>query len=108
MEEIDTVNIRNALDDARESLRQTVAEVNLRVTRVSAQLVSEYLVERYLPAGMCISGVLGYAAGNRDASTNTGSSGGLAGVATLILGGLLGAVLTEASRRDQNRAKKAR
>jgi hypothetical protein len=98
---IDTIEIRSALDEARLSLRQTVAEVNHRFARASAQLVSEYLAERCLPAGICISGLLGFAAGNRD-TTGASSGGGLAGVATLILSGLLGAVLTGASKHGRN------
>jgi hypothetical protein len=84
---IDT--IRNALEEARQSLHQTVAEVNQKVATVSTHLEPERLVERHLLLAACIAAALGFA---------TGKSGGrLIGVATLVLGGLLGAVLTEAS-----------
>jgi hypothetical protein len=84
---IDT--IRQELEEARQSLHETVAEVNQKVATVSTQLQPEHLVERHLLLAVCIAGALGFA---------TGKSGGrLLGVATLVLGGLLGAGLTEAS-----------
>jgi ABC-type transporter Mla subunit MlaD len=84
-DKIDT--IRNALEEARQSLHQTVAELNQKVATVSTHLEPE--VERHLLLAACIAAALGFA---------TGKSGGrLVGVATLVLGGLLGAVLTEAS-----------
>lgn len=94
---IDTLEIRNALDEARKSLRQTIAEVSH-----SAELVSEYVVGSCLPIGMCIVAGLGFVAANRGVST--GIRGGIARTSTLVLGGLLGALLTEASRYGRNHA----
>ena len=84
---IDT--IINALEEARRNLHQTVAEVNQKVATVSTQLRPERLVERHLPVAVCIAAALGFATGN--------GGGRPTGVATLLLGGLLGAMLTEAS-----------
>jgi hypothetical protein len=87
---IDT--IINELEAARQNLHQTVAEVNQKVAQEVAavtQLQPERLVERHLLLAACIAGALGFATGN--------SGQRLTGVATLFLGGLLGAMLTEAS-----------
>jgi hypothetical protein len=84
---IDT--IINALEEARRNLHQTVTEVNQKVATVSTQLQPERVVERHLLLAVCIAGALGFA---------TGKGGGRSsGVTTLLLGGLLGAMLTEAS-----------
>jgi hypothetical protein len=84
---IDT--IINALEEARRNLHQTVTEVNQKVATVSTQLQPERLVERHLLLAVCLAGALGFATGN--------GGGRPTGVATLLLGGLLGALMTEAS-----------
>jgi hypothetical protein len=84
---IDT--IINALEEARRNLHQTVTEVNQKVAAVSTELQPERLVERHLLLAVCIAGVLGFATGNGRRRSS--------GVTTLLLGGLLGAMLTEAS-----------
>jgi hypothetical protein len=84
---IDT--IISALEEARRNLHQTVTEVNKKVATVSTQLQPERLVERHLLLAVCLAGALGFATGN--------GGGRPTGVATLLLGGLLGAMLTEAS-----------
>jgi hypothetical protein len=78
--------IKDELEEARQSLYETVSEVNRKVETVSAQLQPAHLVGRHPLLSLCIAGALGFASGNRD---NTP-------VAVLVLGGLLGAALSEA------------
>jgi hypothetical protein len=82
--------IKDELEEARQSLHQTVNEVNRKVEQkvetVSTQLQPAHLVARQPLLWACIAGALGFASGHRD---NTP-------MAVLILGGLLGAALSEA------------
>ena len=77
--------IKDELEEARQSLHETVTEVNRKVETVSAQLQPAHLVGRH-PLLVCIAGALGFASGNR----------GNTPVAVLVQGGLLGAALSEA------------
>ncbi len=78
--------IKEELEEARQSLHQTVTEVNRKVETVSTQLQPSHLVGRNPLLSACIAGALCFASGYRD---NTP-------VAILVLGGLLGAALSEA------------
>ncbi len=82
--------IKDELEEARQSLQQTVTEVNRKVEQkvetVSTQLQPAHLVTRQPLLSACIVGALGFASGYRD---NTP-------MAVLVLGGLLGAALSEA------------
>lgn len=78
--------IKSELEEARQNLDQTVTEVNRKVETVSTQLQPGYLVEMHPLLSACIVGALGFASGNR----------GNGSVAVLVLGGLLGAMLSEA------------
>lgn len=78
--------IKGELEEARQNLHQTVTEVNRKVETVSTQLRPGHLVEMHPLLSACIVGALGFASGN--------SSNGP--VAALVLGGLLGAMLSEA------------
>jgi hypothetical protein len=82
--------IKDELEEARQSLHQTVTEVNRKVERevetVSAQLQPAHLVARRPLLFACIAGALGFASGYRDNAP----------MAVLVLGGLLGAALSEA------------
>jgi hypothetical protein len=78
--------IKDELAEARESLQHTVSEVNRKVETVGTQLKPVHLVERYPLWSACIAGALGFMSGNRQSGS----------VAVLILGGLLGAALSEA------------
>lgn len=99
--EADIDTIKTALEEARQNLHQTVAEVNQKVATVSTQLQPEHLVERHLLLAVCIAAALGFATGN--------GSERPAGMAVLVLGGLLGAVLTEVSNHGfSNRDAAAR
>jgi len=89
----DTIDrIKDELEEARHTLHETVAEVNRKVETVTqkvetvAQLQPAHLVERNPLLSACIAGALGFAAGNRDNGP----------LSVLILGGLLGAMLSEA------------
>jgi hypothetical protein len=84
--EDDIDQIKGELEEARESLHQTVSEVNRKVETVGAQLQPGYLVERHPLLSTCIVGALGFASGTRDSEPIT----------VLILGGLLGIALSEA------------
>ncbi len=77
--------IKDELEEARQNLHQTVTEVNRKVETVSTQLQPVYLVECHPLLSTCIAGALGFAAGNR----------GNGPLTILILGGLLGAALSE-------------
>jgi 4-hydroxybenzoate polyprenyltransferase len=78
--------IKDELEEARQSLHQTVTEVNRKVETVSTQLQPSHIVGRNLLLSACIAGALGFASGYR----------GNTPVAVLVLGGLLGAALSEA------------
>jgi hypothetical protein len=78
--------IRIELEEARQSLQQTIAEFHQKVETVSTQLEPRHLVERHLPLAACIAGAVGFAAGNR---------GGKPALTALILAGLLGTMLRE-------------
>ena len=78
--------IKDELEEARQSLHQTVTEVNRKVETVSTQLQPAHLVARQPLLSACIAGARGFASGYRDNAP----------MAVLILGGLLGAALSEA------------
>lgn len=78
--------IKDELAEARETLQHTVSEVNRKVETVGTQLKPVHLVERYPLWSASIAGALGFVSGNRQGGS----------VAVLILGGLLGAALSEA------------
>ena len=84
--EDDIDRIRNELEEARQSLQQTIADVQQKVETVSARLEPRHMVERHLPLAACIAGVLGFA---------TANSAGKPALTALILGGLLGAMFRE-------------
>jgi hypothetical protein len=77
--------IKDELEEARQSLHQTVTEVNRKVETVGTQLQPAHLVARQPLLSACIAGALGFASGYRN---NTP-------MAILILGALLGAALSE-------------
>jgi hypothetical protein len=77
--------IKDELEEARQSLHHTVTEVNRKVETVSTQLQPAHLVGRHPLLSVCIAGALGFALANR----------GRGPVAVLVLGGLLGAALSE-------------
>jgi hypothetical protein len=99
--DIDT--IRSELDEARQSLHQTVVEVN---QKVALQIQPQHLVEKHLPFAAFLAGTLGFAVGNRGARSRPG--GGLAEVATFVLGAVVGAALKEASTHGRNHDKTAK
>jgi len=78
--------IKDELEEAVQSLHQTVTEVNRKVESVSSQLQPAHLVGRHALLSACIAGALGFASGYRDNAP----------MAVLVLGGLLGAALSEA------------
>lgn len=78
--------IKSELEEAQETLHQTVNEVNLKVETVGTQLQPAHLVEHHPLLSACIAGALGFTSGNRDGEP----------VVVLVLGGLLGMALTEA------------
>jgi hypothetical protein len=81
--------IKSELEEARNSLHQTVAEVNRKFeekVETVTQLQPAHLVERHPLLSTCIAGALGFAWGNR----------GNGSVTALILGGVAAAVLREA------------
>src|SRR5260370_9741013 len=78
--------IKEELEEARQSLHQTVTEVNRKVETVSTQLQPSHLVRRNPLLSACIAGALRFASAYRDNPP----------VAILVLGGLLGAALSEA------------
>lgn len=85
--------IKGELEEARQSLHETVAEVNRKVETVTQkvetvtqQLQPAHLVERNPLLSACVAAALGFALGNR----------GKGPLPMLILGGLLGAILSEA------------
>lgn len=88
--EDDIERIKDELEEARQSLQQTVTEVNRKVEQevetVSTQLQPAHLVARQPLLSVCIAGALGFAWGYR----------GNTPMAVLVLGGLLGAALSEA------------
>ncbi|MBF6570336.1 MAG: hypothetical protein IVW54_15815 [Candidatus Binataceae bacterium] len=98
-DDIDTIRIKNELNEARQSLHQTVAKVN---QKVASQFQPLHLVEQHLPLAAFIAGALGFAIGNRGVRS---SRRGLAGIATLVLGGVLGATLNEAFKNGRDRYK---
>jgi len=77
--------IESELEEARQDLHQTVAEVNQKVEAAATQLQPEHLVERHPLLSVCIAGALGFTLGNR---ANRG-------LGFLVLGGLLGVALSE-------------
>ena len=77
--------IKDELEEARQSLHQTVTEVNQKVEAVTTQLQPSHVVERYPLWSICIAGAIGFVSGNR-------SNGA---VPILVFGGLLGAILSE-------------
>ena len=77
--------IKDELEEARESLHQTVTEVNQKVEAATTQLQPSHVVARHPLWSVCIAGALGFVTGNR--------SNGV--VPILVLGGLLGAMLSE-------------
>src|SRR5260370_7865835 len=79
--------IKEELEEARQSLHQTVTEVNRKVETVSTQLQPSHLVGRNPLLSACIAGAFGFASGYR---YNTP-------VSVLVLGGLIGAPLTQSS-----------
>ena len=88
--------IKDELEEARQSLHQTVSEVNRKVETVGTQLQPAHLVGRHPLLSVGIAGALGFSSGYR----------GNAPMAVLVLGGLLGAALSEAwndgsRRRDR-------
>jgi len=91
--------IRSELQEARQILHQTVAEVQRKIETVSHQLEPEHLVERHLLLAACIAGAVGFATGNR---------GGKTSVAALVVGGLLGVMLREAFGREFRNQPKER
>jgi hypothetical protein len=96
--ENDISRIHDELEEAPQSLHQTVADVHQKVETVSAQLQPRHLVERHLPMATRIAGALGFAAGNNGRPAPT----------AFLLGGLLGAMLREVSgdgfwKRDSTR-----
>jgi hypothetical protein len=96
--EDDIERIKDELEEAQQSLHQTVTEVNRKVETVSTQLQPAHLVARQPLLSACIAGALGFASGYRDNAP----------VAVLVLGGLLGAALSEAwSDGSRSRATSA-
>jgi hypothetical protein len=87
--EDDIERIKDELEEARQSLQQTVTEVNRKVEQevetVSTQLQPAHLVARQPLLSACVAGALGFALGCR----------GNTPMAVLVLGGLLGAALSE-------------
>jgi hypothetical protein len=77
--------IRDELEEARQSLHQTVTEVNQKVEEVTTQFQPSHVVEKYPLWSVCIAGALGFISGNRSSAT----------LPILVLGGLLGAALSE-------------
>jgi hypothetical protein len=77
--------IQEELEEARQSLHETVAEVNRKVETVGTQLKPGHMVERHPLLSVCIAGAMGFAMGDR---TN-------GPIAVLVVGGLLGAMLSE-------------
>jgi ABC-type branched-subunit amino acid transport system permease subunit len=97
-DDIDTIRIKNELNEAQQSFHQTVARVN---QKVASQLQPQHLVEQHLPLAAFIAGALGFAIGNRDLR----SGGRLSGMATLVLGGMLGAALKETLKNGRDHYK---
>jgi hypothetical protein len=57
--------IENELEQAKQDLHQTIAEVNLKVEEVGTRLQPEGLVKRNPMAAACVAAALGYVAGSR-------------------------------------------
>ncbi|HLK88081.1 MAG TPA: hypothetical protein VKT27_16385 [Candidatus Binataceae bacterium] len=91
--ETDIERIRDELEDARRSLNRTVSEVNRKFESVGTRLQPEYLVEHHPLLSTCIAGALGFASGSRSFDP----------VAIAVLGGLLGAALSDAANGGPRR-----
>ena len=81
----DITKIENDLEQARQDLHQTMAEVNLKVEEVSTRLQPESIVKRNPVAAACVAGALGYIAGSRGER--------LPILAAVILGSLVGVIV---------------
>jgi hypothetical protein len=85
----DTIDrIKSELEEAKQSLQQTVTEVNRKVERnveTVANFRPGHLVQSHPLVSVCVAGALGFIWGNR----NTGPG------AVLVMGGLLSMVLSE-------------
>jgi hypothetical protein len=85
--EADIDRIKDELEDARRNLNRTVSEVNRKFESVGTRLQPEYLVEHHPLLTTCIMGALGFASASRSIEP----------VAAAVLGGLLGAALSDAA-----------
>jgi hypothetical protein len=83
-DDIDGIAIE--LEKAHRNLHQTVADIQQKVETVTARFGPRHVLERHLPAAVCMAGALGFAAG---------SHGKRPDLLALVLGGLLGAMLQE-------------
>ena len=90
--------LQGELDDARERLQHTVADVNRKVDAAGLHLSPDLLLKRHQPLIACVSGLLGFAAGYRKGRS------GAAGM--FLLGTLLGAAWFE--RRNDGRGNGSR
>jgi len=89
--------IKDELEEARQSLHQTVTEINRKVeheVETVTQFEPRHLVERHPLLSVCIAGALGFAWGKR----------GNGSVAALVLGGVAAAVLGKALRETRREA----
>jgi hypothetical protein len=87
--------IRSELEEARHCLHQTVTEVNRKVEQkveTVTQFQPAHLVERHPFLSVCVASVLGFVCGNREDG----------GVATLVVGGMVAALLSEAWHEARN------
>lgn len=91
--ETDIERIKDELEDARRNLNRTVSEVNRKFESVGTRLQPEYLVEHHPLLTTCIAGALGFASGSRSIEP----------VALAVLGGLLGAALSDAGNQGPRR-----
>jgi len=80
--------IRDERDDARQDLRDTLAEVNAKVERARADLRPDHMIESHPVAACFVAGVLGYILGTKPANHGTGP---------LMLAGILGFALLKHS-----------
>jgi hypothetical protein len=82
-------------DDARQSLRETLNEVNAKVERVGEDLRPDHLIESHPMAASFVAGALGFLIG----ATKTSR-----GIGLVVIAAILGvAVSTQSSREASKR-----
>ena len=82
-------------DDARQSLRDTLTEVNAKVERVSGDLRPDHLIESHPVAASFLAGALGFLVGSAQTSR---------GIGLVVIAASIGVALaTQSSRETSNR-----